>query len=183
MYEYFIGVIKECINEQILFEINNKAYLFSGVNLSSLEKNKILKVYVYLLEKQEKKQYYAFKDYDTKKVFVHLISINSVGPNSALKILNAFSLQEFKAIVETKNYYQLQKCKGINKKVAFNIINYFNIKTKKEFNFVNQDKYLLVYETLIKLGFIEEKINTYAASVDWSIDVEEIINIFLKEQK
>lgn len=125
MDEYFIGLVREYRAGKIIFECNNHGFILQGVNLHMLALNQSLKLYIYFYQRLPISEYFAFLNLETKQYFLKLISINYVGPKIALKLLNYFTLEEFKEIISSKNNQSLQRIQGITYQLAIAIINHF----------------------------------------------------------
>lgn len=182
MDEYFIGIVKEHQKEKIVFETNNHGYILNGVNLNNLNINEILKLYIYFLNKPGKEEYFAFLDQETKNYFLELISISHIGPKTALKILNSVNITDLKEAIAFQNFKVLQQCKGVTRKLAYAIIDHFNKKSKIPMtNHDYQQKWALIFETLLKLGFNKNNINNYLLNVDWTKNIDNIVSDAVKE--
>jgi len=92
-----------------------------------------------------------------------LLNVSSVGPKTALKLLNSLTIATIKLAITKQDSKILQQCKGITPKIANNIISYFN-NHLKVINQQDRDQFHksnLVFDTLIKLGFTKEAINHF----------------------
>lgn len=187
MDEYFIGIVKkyQFDTKTIIFEYNNHGYRFKGINLHLLPLNQRIKLYVFFYQRLPTSEYFAFLDKKTKQYFLELISINYIGPNIALKILNYFNLEEFNDIIGTSDIETIRKVKGINNSLALAIIEHFKYKnTLYAKNSRFQDKWMIVFNKLIQLGFNKKVINKYLSSIkvsDWNNNLEIIIDAAKQE--
>lgn len=128
MDEYFIGVVLQYNLGKILFESANHGFIFQGINLHLLPLNETIKLYVYFYQRLPINEYFAFLNQETKQYFLELIKINYIGAKMALKILNFFSITEFKQNVANCNVTSFQKIKGVTNKLALAIISHFQNK-------------------------------------------------------
>lgn len=129
MDEYLIGFIRDHQSGKILFEVDSRGFIFQGVNLHLLPLNQKIRLYVYFYQRLPTSEYFAFFNQETKKYFLELIKINYIGPKLGLKILNFFSLAEFKVLLLNNDSDALQEIKGVTVKLADLIIKHFkNIK-------------------------------------------------------
>jgi len=163
MYEYFLGIVKDCYKNKIIFECNNLGYVMEGANLEMLPLNTKVKLYIYFYQKPTNQQFFGFDTKPKKTFFIHLLNVSSVGPKTALKLLNSLSLDSIKLAISNQDCKILQQCKGITPKIANNIINYFSNQTKIIGSLENNqnDKSDLVFATLLKLGFSPAVINNF----------------------
>ena len=75
---------------------------------------------------------YGFFDKEEKKAFLQLISINGVGPNTALMINSSLNVGELKSAIVNDDVAVIQKVKGIGNKTALRIILELKDKIQKE---------------------------------------------------
>src|SRR5690606_41326819 len=84
---------------------------------------------------------YGFHSQQEREVFLKLISVNGVGPSSAMMMLSSLEIDEIKMAIESADVKVLQSVKGIGAKTAQRII--IDLKDKLEgdiFNFnINSD--------------------------------------------
>lgn len=183
MDEYMIGVVKEILTSNIVFECNNHGYLLTGVNLQTLPINIKIKIYVYFYQKPTFEQYFAFLSKEIKIFFIDLLNVRNVGPKTALKLLNQLPLATIKLAITNQDNKILQQCKGITTKIANNIIIYFGNQVIVVSNDdIHYQKSNLVFDTLLKLGFEKNNINNYILqSINWELTIEEIITIAIRD--
>ncbi|MBE4704024.1 helix-hairpin-helix domain-containing protein [Spiroplasma platyhelix] len=125
MDEYLIGVVRQYQSERIIFESNNRGFIFQGVHLELLPLNQEIKLYIYFYQRLPISEYFAFLNQETKQYFLELISISYVGPKLSLRILNFFSMAEFKILLQNCDVSMLAKVKGITNKLASAIFKHF----------------------------------------------------------
>ncbi|WP_342276915.1 hypothetical protein [Spiroplasma endosymbiont of Nebria brevicollis] len=160
MDEYMIGVVKEILTNNIVFECNNRGYLLTGVNLQTLPVNTKIKIYVYFYQKPMFEQHFAFLSREIKIFFIDLFNVRSVGTKTALKLLNQLPIATIKLAITNQNNKVLQQCKGIITKIATNVITYFSSQLAVVSNDdIHYQKSVLVFDTLLKLGFEKTSIN------------------------
>ncbi|WP_375317814.1 hypothetical protein [Spiroplasma endosymbiont of Virgichneumon dumeticola] len=108
MDEYMIGVVKEILTNNIVFECNNRGYLLTGVNLQTLPVNTKIKIYVYFYQKPMFEQYFAFLSKEIKTFFIDLLNVRSVGTKNALKLLNQLPIATIKLAITNQDNKVLQ---------------------------------------------------------------------------
>lgn len=184
MDEYMIGVVKEILANNIIFECNNRGYLLTGVNLQTLPINTTIKIYVYFYQKPMFEQYFVFLSKEIKLFFIDLLNVTNVGTKTALKLLNHLPIKTIKLAITKQDNKVLQQCKGITSKIANNIITHFSNKLTITDNDddVHYQKSNLILETLLKLDFEKTVINNYIlCNINWKLSIEEIITIAVRE--
>lgn len=72
--------------------------------------------------KEDAQTLYGFIDQQEKEIFLRLISINGVGPNTAMMINSSLSVDELKHAIVNGEVAAIQRVKGIGNKTAQRII-------------------------------------------------------------
>jgi Holliday junction DNA helicase RuvA len=72
--------------------------------------------------KEDSHTLYGFTNSEEKRVFLHLISISGVGPNTALMLLSSLRSEELKSAIVNEQVSVIQSVKGIGAKTAQRII-------------------------------------------------------------
>jgi Holliday junction DNA helicase RuvA len=75
---------------------------------------------------------YGFFTEEEKNLFLHLISVSGIGPNTARLVLSSMSAQEFHRAIIQENVRLIQSIKGIGPKSAQRLILELKDKLKKE---------------------------------------------------
>lgn len=92
----------------------------SFANLPS--ENERVKLYTYPCFKEENISLYGFLTEEERDFFLMLISVSSIGPKSALRILSRISVKDFKKAVREANLSSLINIPGIGEKTAQRLI-------------------------------------------------------------
>lgn len=77
-----------------------------------------VKVLTHLVVKEDSHTLYGFAEQDEKDLFLHLLSVNGVGPNTARMILSSMKPFEVIQAITTGNWTLLKSVKGIGPKTA-----------------------------------------------------------------
>lgn len=80
------------------------------------------KLLTHLHVKEDAHTLYGFSTMEEKSLFLQLISISGVGPNTALMVLSSLSSDELRSAILTDNTRVIQGVKGIGAKTAQRII-------------------------------------------------------------
>jgi Holliday junction DNA helicase RuvA len=94
------------------------------------EENIILHTYLHV--KEDSHTLYGFREEDEKRLFLELISINGVGPNTGLMILSSLNVEELESAILHGDHTIIQRVKGIGMKTAQRIVLELKDKIKKE---------------------------------------------------
>jgi Holliday junction DNA helicase RuvA len=118
----------------VIIDVNGVGYEVK-ISLSTFSKIKDLDqclVHTYLHVKEDSQTLYGFFDPEEKSMFLHLISISGVGPNTALMINSSLSVEEVRSAIVNDQVFRIQKVKGIGSKTAQRIILELKDKIRKE---------------------------------------------------
>ncbi|WP_185877065.1 Holliday junction branch migration protein RuvA [Blattabacterium cuenoti] len=113
----------------------NKSYLIIDchgvgyyINISlytyfSLEnKGKYICIYTYLFIKENQHVLYGFFEKKEREIFSYLISVNGIGPSSAITLLSHLTPSEIEESIYKENIKAFNDVKGIGKKISQRIV-------------------------------------------------------------
>ncbi len=151
------------------------------------------KIYIYTHINEQAHTLYGFADETEKEVFLLLISVNGVGPNTARLVLSSLSAEELRKAIIYQEFSLIQKIKGIGPKTAQRMV--LELKDKMEKLQTNDSSYDLTAPSknqvsdeaiaaLIMLGFpknhSEKVVGTVTKNNPSVSSVEELIKLSLK---
>lgn len=160
---------------------------------AKIEELQETKIYTYTHINEQAHTLYGFADEMEKEVFLLLISVNGVGPNTARLILSSLNAQELKKAIIYQEVSLIQKIKGIGPKTAQRMV--LELKDKMDkiqtddvaLNFVVSPKSDIADEAiaaLVMLGFPKihsEKVVQKVTKADPTLStVEDLIKMSLK---
>src|ERR1700748_163924 len=90
------------------------------------------KLYTWLHVKEDAHTLYGFIDEGERRLFLHLISISGIGPNTGQMMLSSITPQEIQTAIIAGNVSLIQRIKGIGPKSAQRIILELQDQLKKE---------------------------------------------------
>lgn len=124
MIEYINGKITELTPTMAVTECGGIGYLvnISLTTYSSLAVGKEARLYIYEAIREDAHLLYGFKDLREREIFLMLISVSGVGPNTARVILSSFTADEMEQVIASANVSMLKSVKGIGAKTAERII-------------------------------------------------------------
>lgn len=149
----------------------------------------------YLSIKEDGHTLFGFRQDSEKKLFLNLISISGVGPNTALMILSSLTSDELESAIVNEDARTIQNVKGVGTKTAQRIILELKDKIKKEsyadavissssFSKTNNKTKEEALQALLTLGFTkaiaEKNIATVLKKTGPEISLEELIKASLK---
>lgn len=124
MIDYLNGRLTHKDPTYVLLDVGGIGY---HVNISLQTYSKIkdeeqLRLLTFLHIKEDAHTLYGFKEQHEKRLFLLLISINGVGPNTGLMILSSLSSEEIEQAILSGDVTTIQGVKGIGTKTAQRII-------------------------------------------------------------
>lgn len=147
MIEYISGKISYKNGSYLILENNFKGYKIYMSDLSNIDDNGNIKLFVYTRIYQNNKsnlvfEYYGFKSIREKFFFETLLSINGIGPKTSLLILKN-NIDVLKELIKNEDVESLSLLEGFNQKIALSIISALSFKLKKEnWNECEQNKHI-----------------------------------------
>ncbi|MET3732293.1 Holliday junction branch migration protein RuvA [Moheibacter stercoris] len=143
MIAHLNGKLVEIYPSHAIVECGGVGY-WVNISLNSyakIEKEEHVKIFTKLIVREDAQILYGFHSQTEREVFLKLISVNGVGPASAMMMLSSLEIEEIREAIESANVKTLQSVKGIGAKTAQRII--IDLKDKLEgdvFNFnINSD--------------------------------------------
>lgn len=145
--------------------------------------------------KEDAHTLYGFKEEAEKKLFLNLISISGVGPNTGLMILSSLSSEELETAIIQEDFKTIQNVKGVGAKTAQRIVLELKDKVKKDSildlsssspGFLHQNNKVKdeALQALITLGFpkatAEKNIAAILKKTGSEISLEDLIKASLK---
>ena len=86
------------------------------------DKNSEMKIFVSLIHKEDTMYLCGFLNRETRDIFTILTSVSGVGTKMGLTLLGEFDLYELISLVQSQNYKELTRAKGVGPKLAQKII-------------------------------------------------------------
>ncbi len=134
MIGYLKGIIAFKDPTFVVLDVNGVGYEVK-TSLNTFSKLKDLEkcmLFTHLHVKEDAHTLYGFFNKEEKSVFLQLISISGVGPNTAMMINSSLSVDELKHAIVNEEVSIIQKVKGIGNKTAHRIILELKDKIKRE---------------------------------------------------
>lgn len=124
MIEYLRGEIVELSPTRMVVECSGVGYELniSLTTYSAYNGQKQGKVYVYEVIREDAHLLFGFSGKEERELFLLLISVSGVGPNTARMILSSLPPSELIQVIAAKNEVALTSVKGIGLKTAQRIL-------------------------------------------------------------
>ncbi|MEO8886805.1 MAG: Holliday junction branch migration protein RuvA [Mucilaginibacter sp.] len=193
MYAYIDGKLVFKCPAYVIIDAGGVGYHIniSLHTFSLLGNDERCKLFTWLHVKEDGHTLYGFADEGERRLFLHLISISGIGPNTGRMMLSSITPDEIQIAIINGNVPLIQRIKGIGPKSAQRIILELQDKLRKEgpgssltmapANKTVKDEAL---SALVMLGFarnaaekvIEQEINKNGGT----LTVEQLIKLALK---
>ena len=192
MIEYIKGKVAELSPAYAVIETGGVGYMLN-ISLNAYTRvqkaTEDVKLYVYEAIREDAHVLFGFTDKHEREMFLLLISVSGVGPNTARMILSSLTPSELEQTIATGNVGTLKSVKGIGAKTAQRII----VDLKDKINvagdtLINKtDASGAVYDealaALVMLGFTQQMSNKALKklfSQEPNVNVEDAIKKALK---
>ncbi|MFA4870315.1 MAG: Holliday junction branch migration protein RuvA [Pedobacter sp.] len=192
MFEYIDGRLAFKCPTYIVVEAGGVGYhLNISLNTySSLPSTERCKIYTWLHVKEDAHTLYGFADEGERRLFLHLISVSGIGPNTGRMMLSSITPVEIQTAIVNADLPLIQRIKGIGAKTAQRLVLELQDKLKKEGsgslisaplnNTVREE----ALSALMMLGFMklasEKAIDKAVKDGGQELSVEQMIKIALK---
>ncbi|MDI9355850.1 MAG: Holliday junction branch migration protein RuvA [Chitinophagaceae bacterium] len=198
MITYLIGKFIEKEPTHTIVELNGIGYDVK-ISLSTYSFIKNLmegKLFTHLHIKEDAHTLYGFATLYEKKRFLDLLSVNGVGPSTALLILSSLSVEDITNAIIKEDLKIIQSVKGVGTKTAQRILLELKDKIKKE-EFTEkiiqgpiQHTETLKKEAIVALSVLgfqkqmaEKNVDVVLKEYNNTISLEDLIRIVLKNYK
>jgi Holliday junction DNA helicase RuvA len=134
MIAYLKGKLVHKEPTHVVIEVNGVGYQV-GISLhtfSEIKDKEDIRLATYLHVREDAHILYGFASDAEKQMFQFLISVNGVGPNTALVVLSYLTPDELKSAIVNEDTGALQAVKGIGGKTAQRLVLELKDKLKKE---------------------------------------------------
>jgi Holliday junction DNA helicase RuvA len=124
MIDYINGKIAELTPTNATLECSGIGYQLN-ISLNTYAKingDEAAKLYVHESIREDAHVLYGFAEKHERELFLLLISVSGVGPNTARMILSSLNSRELESVIVSENTTLLQSVKGIGGKTAQRII-------------------------------------------------------------
>jgi Holliday junction DNA helicase RuvA len=118
----------------VVVDVNGVGYhvTVSLQTFSEIKEQENILLFTHLAIREDAHLLFGFSNEAEKKLFQQLISVNGIGPSTAIVMLSYMNSQELKSAIISENVAALQAIKGIGGKTAQRVIIDLKDKLKKE---------------------------------------------------
>lgn len=124
MYDYIKGSIEELSPAEAVIECHGIGFKLQ-ISLNTydrLQGQKECRIYVYHHLREDEETLYGFFDKEERRIFVLLIGVSGIGPNTARMMLSSLTADEVSTAIATGDVNRIKGVKGIGLKTAQKVI-------------------------------------------------------------
>lgn len=186
MFAFIEGRVDSILDGSIVVSTNGIGYEIFISKKFEANVNDNIKVYTYLIHKEDSMILYGFNNREEKKMFSTLISVSGVGPKLAIEILSTYNINEIMNILFNKDVNMLKKVPGMGLKKAEKLLFDLRDKIEKiELNLSNISYTNIesdVIKALISLGFSNSEALKSLSLIEnkANLSTEDLISLALK---
>ena len=125
MIGYLKGEVAAIYDDRVIIEVGGIGYnvFMPASSLDLIEGTGVsVKIYTYLLVREDAMQLYGFLTKDDLELYKMLISVNGIGPKGALALLSVMTCDELRFAILAGDDKQIGKAPGIGPKTAQRVI-------------------------------------------------------------
>ncbi|HOM68189.1 MAG TPA: Holliday junction branch migration protein RuvA [Candidatus Paceibacterota bacterium] len=162
MFFYLVATVKDKKENSLIVDKNGFGFeiFVSKTNLGTIKINSKIKLFIISKLNQDGfNEFYGFKTEKEKRVFELLISVDKIGPKTALNILSSSGLDKIISAIKFEKSEFLSQLTGLSIKTSQKIVIELSKKIKqldKSSKIINDESDL--EETLISLGFKKQDV-------------------------
>ncbi|MGH2622105.1 MAG: Holliday junction branch migration protein RuvA [Sphingobacterium sp.] len=134
MYEYFDGKLIYIAPTHVILDVGGIGYYLhiSLTTYSQIKDLKACKLYASHQVREDSQTLYGFSTEVERHLFLHLISVSGIGPNTGRMMLSSITPEEIQSAIINAQVNVIQKIKGIGPKTAQRVILELQDKLKKQ---------------------------------------------------
>ena len=124
MYDYIKGIFEESTPTEAVIENNGIGYSLqiSLQTYTAIQGCKDVRLYIYHHLREDTELFFGFYSKEERSLFLLLIGVNGIGPNTARMMLSSLSCQELTNAILTGDVNKIKGVKGIGLKTAQRVI-------------------------------------------------------------
>jgi Holliday junction DNA helicase RuvA len=124
MITHIRGKLIEKNPTNLVIECNGVGYdiKISLHTFSSLSNEENVFVYTHFIVREDAQLLYGFASKEEREMFVYLLSVSGIGPNTAMIMLSSIVPEEIAQAIVSENVSTIQSVKGIGVKTAQRVI-------------------------------------------------------------
>jgi len=124
MYDYLQGRVVQRNPTQAVVDIGGVGYLLNITlhGYDRLREGETARLYTWLQVQEDALRLWGFLDAGERDVFLHLVSVSGIGPNTARLILSGMTADDCRNAIISDNELAFRQVKGVGPKTAKRVI-------------------------------------------------------------
>ena len=120
MYDYIKGTLEESTPTEAVIENNGIGYSLqiSLQTYTAIQGCKDVRLYIYHHLREDTELFFGFYSKEERSLFLLLIGVNGIGPNTARMMLSSLSAEEIRHAILSEDIARIKSVKGIGLKSA-----------------------------------------------------------------
>ena len=174
MYFYLKGTLTQQFKDYIVLEVNHIGYQIFVSNPDNFIINNEYLIYIYRHKREDDEYLVGFTNLDEKSAFLMLISVQGIGPKTALSILKGSNPSRLIDAIRNGEVSYIENIKGVSNKLALQIV--IELRGKLETLRIKEEsvKHLKIKQALKALGFKNKEIEPVLSNIDLTNLSEEL---------
>ncbi len=178
----------------VIIEVNGVGYqaMISLNTFSEIKDREDIHLFTHLHIREDAHILFGFANEDEKGMFLHLISVNGVGPSTAMMVLSSMTPNDLKNAIMREDSATLQAVKGIGGKTAQRLILELKDKVKKDthdsptliggssYNTMHREALTALMTLGISKASAEKSLDAVLKKSGNSLSLEELVKLALK---
>jgi Holliday junction DNA helicase RuvA len=164
----------------LVVDVNGVGYLVQATPAVLRQSGEEVVVETYLHVREDVLQLYGFGSVEERELFVHLLSVNGVGPKVALAIVSGSSPSELRKAIALEDTKRFEAIPGIGKKTAQRVVLELKEKLGSAAS-APEPSALVARDALLELGWSLQDAEQALAGVDTELPVEEQVRVALRK--
>jgi Holliday junction DNA helicase RuvA len=165
----------------LVLDVNGVGYLVQATPSALRQRGEELIVETYMHVREDTLQLFGFVSAEERDMFVHLLSVNGVGPKVALAIVSGSTPAELRRAIALEDTARFEAIPGIGKKTAQRVV----LELKEKLGTFVESAVpigdLMAREALVELGWSLVDAERALATVDPDLSVEEQVRAALRK--
>jgi Holliday junction DNA helicase RuvA len=165
----------------LVLDVNGVGYLVQATPSALRQRGEELTLETYMHVREDALQLYGFASADERDMFVHLLSVNGVGPKVALAIVSGSTPADLRRAIALEDTARFEAIPGIGKKTAQRVVLELKEKLGAFVESAQPVGDLMAREALVELGWSLLDAERALADVDPDLSVEEQVRAALRK--
>jgi len=165
----------------LVLDVNGVGYLVQATPSVLRQTGDELTLETYLHVREDVLQLYGFASSEERDLFVHLLSVNGVGPKVALAIVSGSTPTELRRAIALEDTARFEAIPGIGKKTAQRVVLELKEKLGTAVESAAPVADLVARDALVQLGWTVVDAERALAGVDPELPVEEQVRAALRK--